>query len=193
MGYRELVSHLQKEGEEKIQQLWADVKKQAEQVRSEAADRTGEIRSAYEKDQSIKAGDQAEIIISESRRKARSLQLSAEQALAERLYETAHSLLPTLRDDRYRDIFSSICREIPESDWSDVKVHPQDEAMARSCYADTRIETDNSISGGLSVRGSRGKTAVVNTFEKRLEKAWEDLLPLIIKDIKKGLSDDETY
>ena len=37
MGYRELVSHLQKEGEEKIQQLWADVEKQAD-VMAAAAD-----------------------------------------------------------------------------------------------------------------------------------------------------------
>lgn len=184
MGYRELVSHLQKEGGEKIQQLWADVKKQAEQVRSDAANRTGEIRSAFEKERSIKAGEQAESIISDSRRKARSLQLSAEQALAERLYETSRSILPSLRDDTYRDVFDHICREIPASDWSEVKVHPQDEAMVRGCFPDARIETDENISGGLGVIGNSGKTAVVNTFEKRLEKAWEEILPLIMKDIR---------
>ena len=184
MGYRELVSHLQKEGEEKIQQLWADVKKQAEQVRSDAANRTSEIRNAFEKEQSIKAGVQAETIISQSRSKARSLQLSAELALAERLYETSRSLLSTLRDDTYSDVFDNICREIPKSDWSVVKVHPQDEAMAKSFFPDVRIETDENISGGLSVIGNRGKTAVVNTFEKRLEKVWEEILPLIMKDIR---------
>ncbi len=193
MGYRELITHLQKEGEEKIRQLWADTERKAEQIRKESMNRAEDIRSEFIKEQITNAGEQEENIIADSRKKAGAIGLSAEKALAERIYNISRSLLHTLRNEKYKDVFTSLCSEIPVSDWSEVRVNPQDRARAARCFPDSRIVNDDSISGGLDVMGNENKIRVINTLEKRLEKAWEDILPFIMKDASGELPDDDTH
>jgi len=193
MGYRDLIIHIQKEGEEKIRQLWSDVERKAEHIRKQAFHRAEAIRNAYKEEQRSNAREQEETIISDARRKAGAIRLSAEKDLAERLYDLSLSLLDTLRNDTYKDVFISLCSEIPASDWSKVRVNPRDEAPARGFFPDARLVKDDSIFGGMAVMSSEEKILVINTLEKRLEKAWEDILPLLMNDTHRELPDDETH
>jgi vacuolar-type H+-ATPase subunit E/Vma4 len=40
------------------------------------------------------------------------------------------------------------------------------------------------ITGGLETISTEGEVRVVNTFEKRLERMWEEMLPEIMKEVK---------
>ena len=45
------------------------------------------------------------------------------------------------------------------------------------------------ITGGMDAAMEDGTIRVINTFEKRLELAWADLLPLLISDVYQEVSD----
>ena len=45
------------------------------------------------------------------------------------------------------------------------------------------------ITGGMDAETADGAIRVVNTFEKRIERAWADLLPLLIKDVYQEATD----
>jgi V/A-type H+-transporting ATPase subunit E len=50
-------------------------------------------------------------------------------------------------------------------------------------FPDAEVIADESISGGLDAATAGGRIRVVNTFEKRLERAWPILLPEMIRAV----------
>jgi V/A-type H+-transporting ATPase subunit E len=183
MAYRELIIHLRKEGEEKIRQLWSNAEKEAELIRTEARNKTEDIKSEYRKEHARTAVEQEGMVIFDAHKTAKGIRLSAEKMLAERLFSLVLPVLHEIRNEKYKNVFATLAGEIPESNWSEVNVSPEDAALAEQYFPDARIRTDSTITGGLEVLGNDGKIQVVNTFEKRLEKAWEDILPVLVKDI----------
>jgi vacuolar-type H+-ATPase subunit E/Vma4 len=67
-------------------------------------------------------------------------------------------------------------------------VHPDDVERAKTCFPNAEITAMEEISGGLEVTSDDGLVTVVNTCEKRLERAWESLLPEMIKEATHGTS-----
>jgi vacuolar-type H+-ATPase subunit E/Vma4 len=54
--------------------------------------------------------------------------------------------------------------------------------MAETHLPDSKIIPDYKITGGLEVFRENRKQHIINTFEKRLERAWEEILPFLIID-----------
>jgi vacuolar-type H+-ATPase subunit E/Vma4 len=86
------------------------------------------------------------------------------------------------------DVFSLLVKELPHMHWKDVRVAPRDVEIAQKHFPDSNCLPDDNISGGLEVMRDDGRVSITNTFEKRLEKAWEDLLPLLISSMYKEVS-----
>jgi len=185
MGYRELIESLRKEGEENISRLWIDVQEEADKINAETSQKIEEIREKYRKDQETAAGKQEDLILSETKNRARLIKLSAERALSDRLFPLAMSYLHELRNEAYKDVFASLVKELPHTLWREVRVNPQDITIAREHFPDSQVIPDDTISGGLEVIREDGRICIANTFNKRLEKAWEDVLPSLITDIYK--------
>ena len=110
--------------------------------------------------------------------------LLAERALADRLYGLAQSSLPALRNVGYRDMFVSFAQELPRFAWKTIRVNPGDGALAREQFPGAEVQFDKTITGGLEAISDGGEVRVVNTFEKRLERTWEEMLPEIMKEVK---------
>jgi V/A-type H+-transporting ATPase subunit E len=72
--------------------------------------------------------------------------------------------------------------ELP-ADWKTVRVNSEDAGIAREHFPEAGIITDDSISGGMDVMTEDAKIRVINTLEKRLERAWGDVLPHIMKEL----------
>jgi vacuolar-type H+-ATPase subunit E/Vma4 len=193
MGYRELITHLRKEGEEKIQQLWLEAESKAEDIRKVAFKNAEDVRNEHRKKQTRSAGKQAESVIFDADKTAGKIRLTAQKDLADRMFNLARSVLKELRDAKYEEIFTGLAGEIPGSDWSEIRVHPDDTRLAGRYFPDAAILAESSMTGGLEALGNDGKTRIINTFEKRLEKVWDDMLPLLMKDIKKELAGRETH
>ena len=183
MGCRELIESLRKGGDEKIRLLWKDAESEADAVRADAVRQAAEIRGNHTKILAEAADEARRSVLSEAEREARALRLQAERTLSERLLSLARSQLKELRNAHYRNVFTMLAAEIPRLQWETIRVHPQDAETARRLFPESLIESDTAIRGGLEAESNGGKIRVINTFEKRLERAWEGIIPLLIRDV----------
>ena len=183
MGYRELIESLRREAERKINQLWSECHTEAEKIRTESYRKVEQMREEYRSRQAQSMKECEETLLSEAENRARRIHLSAEKALSDRLFQVALSLLHGLRNEHYKDVFTSLVHELPDKGWDKVRVNPEDVGIAQGNFPGSDIIADATINGGFEASKGNGKVHVVNTFEKRLERGWEDIRPLIIGDI----------
>ncbi len=183
MGDGEFIEALRREGEEKVRTICREAEAEAERIRGDAAGRISLIRENLGRTHSIALKEQTGTIVSEADREARRILLSAEKELSGRLYEAAVKALVRLREDRYPEVFDALAHELPSYHWQVIRVNPADKEKARECFPGSEIISDEGITGGLDVMDKEGNIRVVNTFEKRLENAWIELIPELMKDV----------
>lgn len=189
MSGRELIESLRKAGDEKARMLRHEAEAAAEAIRTELAARLARMRADRDQDRDLAADAALSERVSEANAQARRATLIAEQALADRLFAAAVSSLRRLRDNGYPRVFEALARELPSLAWNTVRVNPGDLDIARRTFPDAEIVPDETISGGLDASAEDGSVRVINTFEKRLERAWPDLLPMAIRDVYGELRD----
>jgi len=183
MGCKELIESLRAGGDERIKALRAEAEQEADRVRAEAARRIAEVQADHAAKRAAAAAAHTERFLAEANGTVRQKRLLAERALADRLYGLARSSLLTLRNVGYRDMFASFSQELPRFDWKTIRVNPADGALAREKFPDAEILFDKAITGGLEAISEGGQVKVVNTFEKRLESMWDEMLPEIMKEV----------
>ena len=191
MGYKELIESLRKETDNKVRQLWEEAEAEAEKERAELRTKAGQVKERFQKDLAQAVQECEEAVFREVHNRARDIKLSAERTLSDRLFPLAVSCLHELRNEGYADVFTKLVNELPAARPEEVRVNPEDVRVAQEHFPHSRILPDENISGGMEVMIQDERICINNTFEKRLEKAWEDVLPLIIRDIYTGLSHDE--
>ncbi|MBI5099066.1 MAG: hypothetical protein HZB30_07475 [Nitrospirae bacterium] len=188
MGYQELIDSLRKEGEKKAQALRAETRAQADKITSETAGKIKQLREEFRKKETALIMKQGNDVLSAAENRARSIRLSAEESLSARLFEFAGSMLHDLRDARYTAVFASLVKELPPSAWIEALVNQDDVGMALVHFPGINIIGDNRISGGIDVSAENSRQRIINTFEKRLERAWEEMLPSLIHEVRKEAS-----
>jgi len=188
MGHEELIASLRKEGEEKVLALRNETGAEAENIRVKTAVEIKRLREEFRKKEAGLTKTQEDDILSAAEKKARVIMLAAEKSLSDRLFRLSMSCLHELRRDGYEDIFSALAREIPSAKWDEVRVHPSDAGMARRYFPEAGIVPDDYISAGFEAATENKKRHVINTFEKRLERAWEEILPFLVIDTYKETS-----
>jgi V/A-type H+-transporting ATPase subunit E len=189
MSYRELIEALNRECEEKLQQIRQEAECDAGKFREEVLKKVCELKDRCGREQSAAVKAQREAILSRAVDTARTNRLRAEEALSGRLHGLAVRSLVTLRNEHYREVLSSLVAELPPGPWEVVKVNPEDRELARTLLPGAEvIEATPGITGGVEAEGRNGSFRVVNTFEKRLERVWPEMLPEIIKDVYRDLS-----
>jgi V/A-type H+-transporting ATPase subunit E len=189
MSCRELIESLRRAGDDKVRNLWEEAEAEAGRIRVEVADRIARLRADSESVQSAKAGAAIAVAVSEANNRVRARKLSAEKVLSSRLFIAAVASLQRLRDDGYPALFETLARELPLLRWRLVSVHPADIELAKRHFPGAEITADEKITGGMDATAEGGLIRVVNTFEKRLERTWADMLPLLIKDVYQEVSD----
>jgi len=176
MGYHELIASLQQEGEDKVASIRRTNEVEADRIKGESAAEMQSLRDTYARLRAEAVAVEEGRLVAESRRQAERIRLHAEAALVERLYGVARGSLAELRDERYAGQFACLVGELLPCAWETVRVNPADAALARSHFPGARIEPDNAISGGMRVSGEAGRLTNDNTFEKRLERCWPELV-----------------
>jgi vacuolar-type H+-ATPase subunit E/Vma4 len=191
MGHQELITSLQKEAGDKISLIRDEAERAIQKIKTELSDRIRQLKEEYRKKEAAEISEHEENIRSEAAQSMRGIRLSSEKRLSDRLLPLARSCLHTLRDKHYRSIFASLVKELPRGTWSEISVNPEDTALAREHFPDSQVHGNSGITGGFVAVLEKGNVCVTNTFEKRLERAWEDVLPLIMRDACKGVKDNE--
>lgn len=183
MGAGELLAALRDEGERKAEAIREKADDEARQLRDEAAERLARTRErlAAASESAVEADMHSRH--AEAERAARLLLLAGHDRLARRLWELSLGLLPSLRGDAYPEIFASLAGDLPPREWDRIRVSPADLELARGHFPGARIEPAPAISGGLEAATRGGELQVIDTFEKRLERGWPELLPLILNEV----------
>ncbi len=188
MGCKELIESLRAAASERVDAVWSEASAEADTARAACAQK---IDQAKEEAGRIRAAKVALIrsqALLEARSKERGLRLAADRKLADLLYAIAGSRLRMLREREYDAAFQAMAQELPRFTWASVKVHPDDIERARKLFPNAKITASEAISGGLEVTSDDGLVTVVNTCEKRLERAWEAMLPELIREVANGTS-----
>ena len=183
MGSKELIESLRRAADERIKLIWRETEGEAEKVREEVTHKLDQLRENCSRAESLAVMAAQVAAVSEAKNRSRTFLLKAEKALSERLFSVALSSLPRLRGTDYREVFGIMVRELPPLEWKKVRVNPEDAGLAKSIFTGADIIPDTSIAGGVDVMTDGGKIRINNTFEKRLERAWVDMLPELLKKI----------
>lgn len=188
MGSRELIESLRETTEERIASMRQEAESDAEKIRSNVYREIERIREHYAKTHALEIREKTVKILSEGHNQSRLVKLSEENKMSERLYSLALSSLILLRNEGYRDTFLALAGELPPLLWETVRVNSEDVDLAKKCFPDAGIIAKGTITGGMDVLAENGKLRVSNTFEKRLERAWQEMLPRIISDLYREVS-----
>ena len=184
MGRDELVAALRLQSEEKIASQWEEARAKTREIRKEREDRLSRLREELAASRREAARDEAETVLRQAEGEIRDRTLRTEREVSERLYRMAIGLLPELRGENDEKSFRSLSEELPPFQWSVVRVNPADVGLARTLFPDADVAGDEHIAGGLEAASDGDRVRIVNTYEKRLERAWEELLPRLLRDVE---------
>lgn len=189
MSSQELIESLRHAAEEKARLIREETEREAEGLRLAVSQKVEELRRCYADQLAAASREEAQNALAEAGRRARAVRLSAEKTLSDRLFLLARSSLSRLREEGYPAVFEKLAAELPPMPWKVVRVHPADVVLARKYFPDTEIVPLEAITGGVDAEVDGGKIRVVNTFEKRLERSWGELLPVLIRDVYNEVPD----
>ncbi len=183
MSSRELIESLRLAGEEKIRLIKQEAEHEAKALQVAATGKVEELRKHYAEKLASAEGEEVLRALAEATSRARTVRLGAEKALSERLYSIACSSLNLVRDNGYPAVFEKLVLELPSFPWKLIRVNPVDVDMARKYFPGAEIIPVENITGGVDATAADNKVRVINTLEKRLERAWNEILPLMVKDV----------
>jgi V/A-type H+/Na+-transporting ATPase subunit E len=189
MSSRELIESLRAASKEKIRLIQQEAEQEAKTLQTAKEEKLEGMRKRYADKLASAEGEESLLAVADAGNRARALRLDAEKALSDRFVAIARSSLPLLRDSNYPAVFEKLVREIPSFAWKLVRVNPADVSLARKYFPDAEIVPVETISGGVDATLADGTIRIINTFEKRLERAWGEMLPLLVKDIYREVSD----
>lgn len=185
MSHDALLQDLRQKNRERINRIRLEVEARVEELRrrkrEEFEQRQAEVLGQL-KDEAEKV---AAPILHGAQRSALTIEDEALRRLSERLYALALNLLVKLREQDYKAVFAALVREVPAIDWEWVQVSPQDTKLAGSFFPGAEVKIDPLITGGFVAGTDGGRYQVVNTLERRLEKGWQAMLPLLLQQIIK--------
>ncbi len=184
-----MIDSLRKAADDRVRLLWQDAESEAGKARAETARRLEQLRSEVARTEAATARERNAQAVTEANSRARVIRLSAEKALADRLQSAAAASLRRLRGNGYEAVFGQLARELPPLPWRTVRVNPDDVALAQKLFPQANVVPDPRIAGGLDVTTDDNGIRIVNTFEKRLERAWSEMLPGLIKEAYREASD----
>lgn len=185
MGLNELIDSLKKNGQKQIDDIWQAAESEAEILRKQIAEAIADITKIHADKLASACQKSMRAIFSETEVKTRQKKLFAYQNLDQALRNAALKQLPSLRHQKYEKIFAMLVAELPEREWEKIVVHPDDLQMAAKFFTANSLQPDSAISGGVLAETANGRIVVDNTFEKRLERKWPQILPQIIAELEK--------
>jgi len=189
MSCKELIDSLKKAADERVLLMRQEAEQEAAAAKADVARRLEQRRDEAKRREAAAQRDANAQALSAANNRAREIRLMAEKELSARLEAAAVSSLPALRNTGYETAFGKMARELPALAWHTVRVNPGDVALAGTYFPGAEIVQDRNITGGMDASTKDGSIRVINTFEKRLERSWSDLLPLLIRDVYGEVSD----
>ncbi len=192
MGESELKNALQRDGEAQIRDFWQKAEAAVASRRKEIEAELTQLRAKTDHQLQAEATVLRNNLLFEAQTRAMGCRLHEEATLDERLLHLARQILPELAGDDRAAFWKALCEELPEADWTALKVHPADQKLAGRDFPAATIESDEALGGGLVATNADGAIRIDNSLSCRLMRAWPDLLPQLLGELRKRVNNDET-
>jgi vacuolar-type H+-ATPase subunit E/Vma4 len=191
MGESELKIALQREGEEQVRAFWQAAEEKVAKRRQELKEEQEQLRREAERQLQFEVTQRRNSQRTESRMQAMASRLHAEALLDERLQGLASQLLTELTEKNREVLWQAFCAELPHAEWGKITVSQGSQGLAVRDFPTAEIELDDAIAGGLIATSSSG-VRVDNSLTCRLRRAWPDLLPQLMSELRRLVDSDET-
>jgi vacuolar-type H+-ATPase subunit E/Vma4 len=191
MGASELKIALQREGEEQVCAFWQAAEEKVAKRRQELKEEQEQLRLEAERQLQSEVSRRGNSLLAESWRKAMASRLHAEALLDKRLQGLAAQLLTELAEKNREALWQALCAELPPAEWGKITVSLASQALAVRDFPTSEIEIDDAIVGGLVATSNSG-VKVDNSLGCRLRRAWPDLLPQLVSELRRLVDEDET-
>jgi vacuolar-type H+-ATPase subunit E/Vma4 len=191
MGESELKIALQREGEEQVRAFWQAAEEKVAKRRQELKEEQEQLRLEAERQLQSEVSGRRNSLLAESRMQVMASRLHAEALLDERLQGLASQLLTELTEKNPEVLWQALCAELPPVEWGKITVSQASQGLAVRDFPTAEIELDDAISGGLIATSSSG-VRVDNSLTCRLRRAWPDLLPQLMSELRRLVDRDET-
>jgi vacuolar-type H+-ATPase subunit E/Vma4 len=184
MSREVLINDLRAKGEQRIATLWQEARDEVERFRAEAVARVSAERHNYDL-----TGREARQSLHRrrtmaARRRAGEIITRAERELSDRLYGLARSLLGGAWSGDRATLLAGLAAELPPGSWGWVRVNPEDLVSAGQLFPAAELVPDPEVSGGLAVTSREGSVTIDNTLNTRLERAWFQLIPELLRGLR---------
>lgn len=192
MGEPELKAALQREGEAQIRDFWQQSESIVASRREELETQRLQLRAETDRNLQAEAAELSISLLFEARTRAIGSRLHAEMALEERLRMLAQQMLPMLANADRAALWKSLREELPAAEWTACKIHSADQQMADRDFPAADIACDETLGGGMIVTTADGMIRIDNSLSCRLLRAWPELLPKLLDELRKQVDNDET-
>ena len=192
MGESELKAALQREGAAQIAELWRQAEAAVATRRKEIEAERLQLRTESDCKVQTQATVLRNNLLFAAQTRAMGHRLHEEEALAGRLLLLAQQLLPELASNDRANLWKALRAELPATTWSLLTIHPIDHKLASRNFPAAEITTDETLGGGLITTNPEGTIRVDNSLSCRLTRAWPDLLPKLLSELRKQVNRDET-
>ncbi|MDH3544533.1 MAG: hypothetical protein OEM65_05360 [Desulfuromonadales bacterium] len=191
MGESELKIALQREGEEQVRAFWKAAEEKVAKRRQELKEEQEQLRLETERQLQSEVSRRRNSLLAESRMQVMASRLHAEALLDERLQGLASQLLTEFTEKNRDVLWQALCDELPSAEWGKITVSQASQGLAARDFPTAEIELDDAIAGGLIATSSSG-VRVDNSLVCRLRRAWPDLLPQLMSELRRLVDSDET-
>ena len=192
MGESELKAALQREGAVQIADLWRQAEATVATRRKEIEAERLQLRTETDRKVQTQATVLRNNVLFEAQTRAMGDRLHEEEALAERLRLLAQQMLPELASNDRARLWQALRAELPATAWSQLTVHPADHKQASRDFPGAEITADEALGGGLIATNPEATIRIDNSLRCRLMRAWPDLLPKLLRELRKQVNCDET-
>ncbi|PLX79614.1 MAG: hypothetical protein C0615_02210 [Desulfuromonas sp.] len=190
MGREELARALRQKGEQEIESLRKKAESEVEDYRRQREQETARQVLTCDREAEHCAEQECRQLAWRTLKRTRKIRLRALKEIDLRLRQLARDELTRLDAKSRADSFVASLQQIPQGDWQQVTVHPDDRAAANKDFPNCRIMTDEAVIGGVVVESADAKVRVDSSLAGRLEKIWPELSGRIIVELE-GLVDDQ--
>lgn len=180
-----LLEDLRRKSAERVAAAWQRVAGEAAALRAQEEADLVAARAVQKRQQQEAERAAAEPILRAAAIEALRCEDDALRELGGRLQELARERLSSLRDEGYPALFAGLAAELPEIEWGEVQVHPDDVALARRHFPGVKIRGEEAVKGGFIVSAASGGLQVVSTLARRLELALPQALPRLLQEVEK--------
>ena len=175
MSRERLTESLMSKSDARARAIWQEAELQAQRYRQEADERCADQRREAKGQQELQVGQQLIQLSIRVEKRTRRIRLLAEEQLLDRLRLLATDQLGRLTTEQRTGSLRRLAAELPELDWQQVTVHPDDRQQAVDLFPDCAIDTDPALLGGVVAATTDKAVCVDNSLSRRLDQIWPKL------------------